>query len=45
MFIFERERQSMSGQEVERDQDAESELGSSSEPGTGLELKNHEIMT
>ena len=35
----------MSGQEAEREEDAESELGSSSEPGTGLELKNREIMT
>ena len=50
MFIFERERQSVSGLGAEREGDTESEAGSrlwavSTEPEAGLELKNREIMT
>ena len=49
-FIFERERQSVSGGEAEREGDAESEAGSrlravSTEPNTDLRLTDHEIMT
>ena len=50
LFIFETERQSVSGQGAEREGDTESEAGSrlravSTEPDVGLELKNREIMT
>ena len=50
MFIFEGERQSMSGGGAEREGDTESEAGSrilavSTEPDAGLELVNREIMT
>ena len=52
MFIYfwDRERQNMSGGRAEREGDTESEAGSklwavSTEPDTGLELTNREIMT
>ena len=54
MFILERERarasKRASGGGAERDRDTESQAGSrlgavSTEPDTGLELKNCEIMT
>ena len=50
MFIFERERQSTSGGGVDREGDTESDAGStlwavSTEPDTGLEPTNYEIMT
>ena len=52
MFIYfwERERQTMSRGGAEREEDTESEAGSrlwavSTEPNTGLEPMNHEIMT
>ena len=50
MFIFDRERQSMSGGGAEREGDTESQAGSriwavSTEPYTGVELTDHEIMT
>ena len=50
MFIFERQRQSVSGRGAERAGDTESEAGSglqaiSTEPDAGLELTDHEIMT
>ena len=50
MFIFERERQSMSRGGAEREGDTESEAGSrlpavSTEPDAGLEPTNCEIMT
>ena len=50
MFIFERERQSVSRGGTEREEDTESEAGSglrgvSTDPDTGLELINREIMT
>ena len=50
MFIFERWRQSSSGGGAEREGDTESKTGSrlwavSTEPDTGLELMNREIMT
>ena len=50
MFIFERERDSVSGEGAERQGDAESETGSrlwavSTEPDAGLELTNYEMMT
>ena len=50
MFVFERDRHSMSGGGAEREGDTESQAGSrlravSPEPDSGLELKNHEIMT
>ena len=50
MFIFERERRSVSGAEAEREGDTESKAGSrpcsvSTEPDTGLKLTNREIMT
>ena len=50
MFIFETERQSMSGGEAERKGDTEFEAGSrlqaiSTEPDAGLELTSCEIMT
>ena len=49
MFIFERERQSVSGGETEREGDAESEAGSrlsvGREPNAGPELMNCKIMT
>ena len=50
MFIFERERQSVSRGGAEREGDTESEAGSrlhavSTEPNEGLELTNHEITT
>ena len=56
MFIFDRERDrqtgrhSMNGGGAEREGDTESKTGSrlravSTEPDTGLELTNHEIMT
>ena len=49
-FIFERERQSVSWEEEEREGDTESEAGSrlwavSTEPDVGLEFVNWEIMT
>ena len=49
MFIFERERDSVSRGGAEREGDTESEAGSrpwaaSTEPDTGLELRNGEIM-
>ena len=49
-FIFERKRQSMSGQGAEREGDTESKAGSgleavSTEPDVGLKLRNCEIMT
>ena len=49
-FIFERERQSVSWEEEEREGDTESEAGSrlwavSTEPDVGLEFVNCEIMT
>ena len=49
MFIFERERQSVSQGGAEREGDTESEAGSrlravSTDPDAGLEPKNHEIM-
>ena len=50
MFIFERERESMSRGGAEREGDTESEAGSrlwavSTEPDAGLEPMTHEIMT
>ena len=50
MFIFERERQSVSGGGAEREGDTEPKVGSrlwavSPDPNTGLELIKHEIMT
>ena len=50
LFIFERQRDSMSRGGAEREGDAESEAGSrfravSTEPDAGLELTNCEIMT
>ena len=50
MFIFERERQSMSGGGAERETHTESEAGSrlwavSMEPDMGLEIMNCEVMT
>ena len=50
MFIFDRERQSVSRGEAEREGDPESEAGSrlwavSTEPNAGLELTSLEIMT
>ena len=50
MFIFEKERESMSRGGAEREGDPESEAASrlravSTEPDAGLELKNPEIMT
>ena len=50
MFIFERQRQSVSGGGAERERDTESEAGSrlsavSTEPNVGLKLTNHKIMT
>ena len=52
MFIhfWDRERQSMSGGQAEREGDIESQAGSrlwavSPEPNTGLKLTDHEIMT
>ena len=50
MFIFERERQSMSKGGAEREGDTESEAGSrlravSTEPYAGPELTDREIMT
>ena len=50
MFIFERERQSMSGGGTEREGDTESEAGSrlpavNTEPDVGLKLMSCEIMT
>ena len=52
MFIFERERKRQSASEggAEREGDTESEAGSrfravSTEPDTGLELMNREIVT
>ena len=52
MFIYfwEREGQSLSGGEAEREGDTESEASSglwihSAEPNTGFERTNHEIMT
>ena len=54
MFVYfwerERERQSVSGGGAEREGDTESEAGSrlwavSTQPNTGLEPMNHEIMT
>ena len=50
LFIWDRERQSMNGGGAEREGDTESEAGSrlqnvSTEPDTGLELMNCEIMT
>ena len=50
LFIFDRKRQSTSGGGTEREGDTESEAGSrlgavSTEPDSGLELRNHEIMT
>ena len=49
-FIFERERQSVSWEEEEREGDTESKAGFrlsavSTEPDVGLELMNREIMT
>ena len=50
MFIFERQRQSVSRGGAEREGDTESEAGSrlpavSTEPDAGLELTDREIMT
>ena len=50
LFIFERERDSVSGGGTEREEDTESKAGSrlravSTEPNAGLELTHHEIMT
>ena len=50
LFIFERERQSVSRGGAEREGDTESEAGSrlravGTEPDTGLEPTNHEIVT
>ena len=50
LFLIDRERQSRSGGGAEREGNTESEAGSrlwgvSSEPDTGLEPTNHEIMT
>ena len=50
VFIFEGERQSMSGGGAEREGDTESKAGSrlravSTEPDAGLELTDREIMT
>ena len=50
MFIFERDRQSMSGGGAEREGDTESKLGSrlwaaSTEPDAGLKLMDYEIIT
>ena len=50
MFIFEKERENESRGGAEREGDTESEAGSrlqavSTEPDTGLEPTNHEIMT
>ena len=50
LFIFERQRQNMSGGGAEREGDTESEVGSglravSPEPDAGLELTNREILT
>ena len=50
MFIFERERQSLSGGGAERQEDTESKAGSrlwtvSAEPDMGLKPTNREIMT
>ena len=50
MFIFEKDRESVSGAGAERGGDTESEVGSrfqavSTEPDAGLELTNREIMT
>ena len=49
MFIFQRERERVSGQGAEREGDTESEAGFrlravSTEPDAGLEPTNHEIM-
>ena len=49
-FLRDRERQRVSGGGAEREGDTESETASrlravSTEPNTGLELTNHEIMT
>ena len=49
-IIFERERKRASRGGAEREGDTESDAGSrfsavSTEPNTGLELTNHEIMT
>ena len=49
-FLRDRERHSVSGGEVEREGDTESEAGSGlravgTEPDAGLEPKNREIMT
>ena len=50
MFIFERDRQSVSGGWADREGDTESKAGSklwavSTEPNVGLKLMNCEIMT
>ena len=50
VYLFLRERQSMSGKGAEREGDTESKAGSrrqavSTEPNAGLELTNHEIIT
>ena len=50
MFIFERESENTSMGGAEREGDTETEAGSrvwavSTEPDTGLELTNYEIMT
>ena len=50
LFLRDTERKSMSGARAERQGDTESEAGSrlcavSTEPDTGLEPMNHEIMT
>ena len=50
MFVFETQRQSMSGGGAESEEDTESEAGSRlravrAEPDVGLEPTNHEIMT
>ena len=50
VYLFLRERQSVSGGGAEREGDTQSEAGSrlwavSTEPGVGLELKNHKNMT
>ena len=50
VYLFMRQRESVSGGEAEREGDTESEAGSrlravSTEPDTGLEITNCEIMT
>ena len=50
IFIFERDRQRVSGRGAERDRETESEAGSKlwavgTEPDAGLELTDREIMT